>query len=310
MAIRGWTVMLVPHSDGSTRSVSVSVTAARLLIGALAILAATALAAALGVTSRALDIQRAERLERENRVLQNALQRLDGRVANLSDTLAAISLRDQQVRLVAGLEPLDPDVRRAGIGGPEGSWPVRDRLAEEGGATSREALRVTSSLDALIRRANLVAASYRQAAETLARHVERLSATPSIMPTNGFLTSRFSYIRYHPILHESRPHEGIDVTAPYGAPIIAPARGRVVKVGWETGYGLMVVLDHGYGLETRYAHMSRTGVQVGQTVRRGDRLGFVGNSGLSTGPHLHYEVLVGGRATDPMRFVMPDAIAD
>jgi murein DD-endopeptidase MepM/ murein hydrolase activator NlpD len=81
-------------------------------------------------------------------------------------------------------------------------------------------------------------------------------------------------------------------------------------VGWETGYGLTVEIDHGYGIVTRYAHMSRTAVAVGESVRRGDRLGFVGTTGLATGPHLHYEVIVEGRPMDPLRFIMPAAIAD
>ncbi len=130
------------------------------------------------------------------------------------------------------------------------------------------------------------------------------------MPTAGFLTSNFSSVRRHPILHENRPHEGLDITAPYGTPIIAPAAGRVIKTGWENGYGLSIIIDHGYGVQTRYAHLARTAVAVGQVVRRGDRLGHIGSTGLSTGPHLHYEVLVNGRPQDPLRFVMPSAIAD
>ncbi len=235
---------------------------------------------------------------------------MDAQVASLSDTLAVIARRDEQIRLVAGLEALDPDVRRAGIGGPAGSWPERDQLIEEAGTTGREALRVHLDLDALIRRANLVSASFREAHDSLNSHVQRLSATPSIMPTEGFLTSNFSHIRYHPILHINRAHEGIDITAAYGTPIIAPAAGRVVKVGWENGYGLAVEIDHGYGVTTRYAHQSRTAVVVGQQLKRGDRIGFVGSTGLSTGPHLHYEVLVEGRPTDPLKFIMPNAVAD
>jgi murein DD-endopeptidase MepM/ murein hydrolase activator NlpD len=253
---------------------------------------------------------RAEQLERENRALAEEIARLGERVGSLSDTLAVISRRDEQVRLVAGLDPLDPDVRRAGIGGPEGTWEEREQLLATGGSTGREALRVRVNLDALIRRANLLSASFRQAADSLNSHVQRLSSTPSIMPTEGFLTSNFSSIRYHPILAENRPHEGLDITAPYGTPIIAPSAGRITKVGWETGYGLTVEIDHGYGIFTRYAHLSRTGVAAGQSVRRGDRLGFVGTTGLATGPHLHYEVIVDGRPTDPLRFIMPGVIAD
>lgn len=310
MNVRRWTIMLVPHGDGSSRSVSISMTVLKLLAGVATVLVATMLAAVIGVVSHTVDLTQSSRLERENQVLSTELARLGGRVNALSDTLALISRRDEEVRLVAGLEPLDPQVRRAGIGGPAGDWPERERLMGEGGATGQRALRVHLDVDALLRRANLLSASFREASESLSSHVSRLAATPSIMPTAGFLTSNFSNLRYHPILHIGRPHEGIDLTAPYNTPIIAPAGGRIVAVGWRNGYGMAVEIDHGIGIRTIYAHMSRTTALVGQTVRRGDRIGFVGNTGLSTGPHLHYEVHVNGQAVDPLRYVMPNAIAD
>lgn len=310
LANRRWTVLLVPHGSGETKSVSVSVTVLKLLAGVATVIAASFLATTFGIVSQTVDLTRSRQIERANQVLADEIERLDQRVATLSDTVARISQRDREVRLVAGLDPLDPDVRHAGIGGPSGAWPERERLLNEGGDLGRDAFRVRADLDALIRRANVLASSFREASESLSSHVQQLAATPSIMPTSGFLTSNFSLMRYHPILHFSRPHEGIDITAPYGSLIIAPAAGRVVKVGWENGYGLSVSVDHGYGVQTRFAHMSRTAVVVGQAVRRGDRLGYVGSTGLSTGPHLHYEVLVNGRATDPLRFVMPNAIAD
>jgi hypothetical protein len=310
MAARRWTVIVVPHGAASSRSVALSATLLKLLVGVGTVAVASVLAAVVTVVSHGVDATRNAQLERQNQVLATEVQRLDGRVQDLSDTLALISRRDQEIRLVAGLEPLDPEVRRAGIGGPIGTWPEREEVLRDGGATGRQAFSVHASLDALIRRANLLATSFKQAADSLQTHVQRLAAMPSIMPTSGFLSSRFSSIRYHPILHENRPHEGVDISAPYGTEVVAPAAGRVVRVGWENGYGLEVSIDHGYGIETRYAHLSRTDVVVGETVKRGDRLAWVGSTGLSIGPHLHYEVLVNGHPTDPLRYVMPSAIAD
>jgi len=310
MASRRWTVLLVPDGSGSTRSLSVSVTVLKLVAGVMTVALASILAASYGVVSHTVDLTRSQRLEKTNQALTSEVATLGQRVSTLSDTLAVISRRDDEVRLVAGLEALSPEVQRAGIGGPSGAWPERERLINDGGVVGREALGVHVDLDALIRRADVLATSFKEAAESLAAHTQQLAATPSIMPTTGFLTSRFSMIRYHPILHENRPHEGIDITAAFGTQIIAPAAGRVIKVGYENGYGNMVVLDHGYGLETKYAHMSKTGVRVGQLVKRGDRLGWVGSTGLSTGPHLHYEVLVNGRPVDPLRYILPDAITD
>jgi len=310
MTARRWTVILVPHGAGSSRSVAVSATLAKLLAGVATVAAASVAAAVVTVVSHGVSATRNAQLERQNQVLAGEVQRLDTRVQDLSDTLALISRRDQEIRLVAGLEPLDPEVRRAGIGGPVGTWAEREEVLRDGGVTGRQAFSVHASLDALIRRANLIATSFKQASDSLQSHVARLAAMPSIMPTNGFLASRFSSIRYHPILHENRPHEGIDIAAPYGTEVVAPAGGRVIRVGWENGYGIEVSIDHGYGIETRYAHLSRTAVVVGQMVKRGDRLAWVGSTGLSVGPHLHYEVLVNGHPTDPLRYVMPSAIAD
>jgi len=310
MASSRWTVMLVPHGSDGSKALSLSGTVVKLVAGVATVLAASMLAATVGVVSHSVDLARSQRLERANQALSSEVERLGQRVGVLSDTLAVISRRDEEMRLVAGLEPLSPDVERAGIGGPAGPWPEREQLLSEGGTIGREAFSVHSDVDALLRRANMLAASFQEAAESIAAHTQEMAAMPSIMPTMGFLTSKFSFIRYHPILHENRPHEGIDITAAYGTKIIAPAAGRVIKVGWENGYGIMVEIDHGYGLQTRYAHMSRSAARVGQMVKRGDLLGYVGSTGLSTGPHLHYEVLRDGRAVDPLRFILPDAIAD
>ena len=169
---------------------------------------------------------------------------------------------------------------------------------------------VKVDLNAMIRRANMLAASFSEAADSLELHTARLAATPSIMPSSGWLTSAFSQMRAHPILHIDRPHEGIDVVAPAGTPIEAPAAGTVISAGWSTGYGNTVTIDHGFGLVTRYAHASRLLVRPGQRVRRGERIALVGNTGLATGPHLHYEVHVNGKPVDPLRYVLPNVVVD
>src|SRR2546428_10361312 len=133
---------------------------------------------------------------------------------------------------------------------------------------------------------------------------------PSIMPTKGWLTSAFARERVHPILHLARPHEGIDVSAPMGMEIDAPASGIITEVTWQEGYGNTLKIDHGYGLVTRYAHCSKILVVRRPRVERGQPIAKVGSTGLSTGPHLHYEVRVHRRPVDPMKYVLPDAIAD
>ena len=127
----------------------------------------------------------------------------------------------------------------------------------------------------------------------------------ALVPRSHFSTSRF-----HPILHENRAHEGIDLAAPMGAPIIAPASGVIRSVGYAAGYGNTFEIDHGNGIITKFAHCSRILVRAGQSVARGQLIATVGSTGLATGPHLHYEVHVNGLAVDPLKFVLPGKIAD
>jgi murein DD-endopeptidase MepM/ murein hydrolase activator NlpD len=165
-----------------------------------------------------------------------------------------------------------------------------------GGITSE------SNLDSLVREAADLPATLASISDSMAQLLKRVSTLPVAMPTEGWLSSRFANSRLHPILGRALPHRGIDVAAPLGSPVSAAGAGRVSYVGRSPGYGLMVEIDHGDGLVTRYAHCSRAFVRVGEQVFRGTRIAAVGNSGLSTGPHLHYEVLLRGSAIDPLLF--------
>lgn len=126
---------------------------------------------------------------------------------------------------------------------------------------------------------------------------------PSRMPVAArSMTSSFG-LRHHPILGTLRAHSGIDLSAPMGSPVFATSDGIVNAANWNGGYGLFVALDHGRGMQTRYGHMSRLNVTSGQQVRKGDVLGFVGSTGMSTGAHLHYEVRMNGQAVNPVPFL-------
>lgn len=301
--------MVVPHGSGSSRAVEVSLSVVKALIGFGSVLGLVLVVLGGAALTRGISITRSRALERENRLLSDELQRMRSRLADLQDTLHVFSQRDEEVRLLAGLAPLDSSVRQAGIGGPQGAWSERDSLAALGPA-GQQALAVRQDMDGLIRRADILSKSVGEAYDSLHSHQARFAATPSIMPTKGWLTSAFASERVHPILHLARPHEGIDVAAPMGAEIEAPAAGTVTEVKWEDGYGNFVTIDHGYGLVTRYAHCSKILVVRGQRVKRGQKIALVGATGLATGPHLHYEVWVGGKPVDPLHYVLPDAIVD
>ncbi|WP_147821268.1 M23 family metallopeptidase [Salidesulfovibrio onnuriiensis] len=130
-----------------------------------------------------------------------------------------------------------------------------------------------------------------------------LESTPSIWPTSGWVTSPFAW-RTSPFTGKREFHKGIDISAPRGTPIYAPARGIVETAGRDGSYGLCVRMKHNTSLTTRYAHMHRIAVKDGQTVTRGELIGYVGNTGRSTGPHLHYEVRLNGVPVNPKRYIL------
>ena len=132
---------------------------------------------------------------------------------------------------------------------------------------------------------------------------------PSMIPVEGArLTSEFG-MRWHPVLGGRRPHMGVDLADPVGTPVHATADGIVGRADWFSGYGLYIQLEHGGALETRYGHMSRLNVAAGQMVHKGDVIGYVGATGRTTGPHLHYEVRVAGLAVNPIPYMQGDSSA-
>ena len=133
---------------------------------------------------------------------------------------------------------------------------------------------------------------------------------PSRVPLAGLkLTSGYG-MRNHPVTGRRRSHKGIDLAAPTGTPIFATADGLISRASWFSSYGLYVSIEHGGQIQTRYAHMSRLNVANGQRVQKGDIIGFVGSTGRSTGPHLHYEVRIKGAAVDPVPYMHGRQIAD
>lgn len=128
-------------------------------------------------------------------------------------------------------------------------------------------------------------------------------AVPSRTPIDNYRTSSSYGMRTHPVLGGLRGHKGIDMAAPSGTPIYATADGLVSKAEWFSSYGNFIAIGHGGELETRFGHLSRIAVSAGQRVRKGDLIGYVGSTGRSTGPHLHYEVRVAGQAVDPTPYM-------
>jgi len=236
--------------------------------------------------------------EKELRVSVQALeQTLDGARSKLSDSESELA----RLETLARNENLRIPQPVLGVGGaaPEGvvsaalDIPASDPQVQE----------LARGIEELEGQANLVSRQTSDISGILLPHFEKLSRTPSLWPTKGFISSRFG-TRQDPVNGRLSYHEGIDISAPKGTPVLVPAKGLVAFVGWKTGYGKCVEISHGGGILTRYAHLSETLVSTGQAVNRSDLLGRVGSTGRSTGTHLHYEVRVGGVPQNPRRFLL------
>ncbi|MEY4065645.1 MAG: hypothetical protein RIR26_1853, partial [Pseudomonadota bacterium] len=145
-----------------------------------------------------------------------------------------------------------------------------------------------------------------QGLSTLLRELQtyrvRLSQTPTISPVQGLVTS-FYGVRSSPFSGQAKMHQGVDIAAPMGSPIRSAANGTVIRAGTAEDYGNYIEIAHGFGVVTRYAHAQKLLVKLGTKVSKGDLIGLVGSTGRTTGPHLHYEVEVGGRKVDPSNFI-------
>lgn len=310
MARRRWTLLIMSDDQTSVRQYHVSRELVRFTIAASLLILSVLTSLAAGFFVRQGQRMRAERLERENRLLTAEVQTIRNRLATLEQLLQELTDKDEKYRLLAGLDPIDEDVRKAGIGGPGTATLTGSELYRISPEKGELAFSTAYDLNAMIRRAELLAQSWTEATMALEAERERLASIPSIQPVAGYVSSAFTKSRWHPILNRARPHEGVDIAAPPGTPIFAAARGRVTFAGMNGDYGWMVEIDHGNGLVTRYAHMlNRPPVTRGQRVERWQKIGEVGSSGLATAPHLHYEVLRNGVPMNPNSYIF-DASKD
>ncbi len=305
-----WTIVVVPPGAGETKSLRISLTWLRVAFGGAIVFAIASVIVGYSAVSKAVALSYLDRLERRNELLSEELDQAARDMAMVRELINSVQDRDATMRRMAGLLPADPDVRQAGIGGPIGEWTESElRLAE--GAAGQAALELRTDIATLVRRANMLEGSYDAIEGVLRPRIRRLNSTPSITPTDGMPISHFMAQRMHPIHHVELPHEGIDIVADVGAPVIAPADGTIERIHVNGGYGLMLTINHGNGLKTRYAHLSKADFfRPGDRVSRGDKIAEVGESGVVTGPHLHYEVLLYGVPKDPRNYILPRVIVD
>lgn len=195
---------------------------------------------------------------------------------------------------------LDTNSDPAVIATDQGIAPASPSQVAEPTATNALSLDARMELAEVLARARVVAGPEADLASDVNHRAQTDADRVWVAPTIGRTTSSFQPTRIHPILRRTRAHRGVDVSAPWGAPISTPAAGVVVEIGTGEELGRFVVVDHGSGVWTRYGHCSQILVSVGQSLRAGYPIALVGETGLATGPHVHYEVIVEGRHVDPL----------
>lgn len=251
-----------------------------------------------------IDTPKALLLERRNRVLAEQVALLNGRMDAQDEVLNDLALRDNLVyRPVFGMEEIPAETRHAPLVG-------EDRYAAFMGMEHQNLMTAAAlRADGLTRQAYVQSLSFDDVKVYSSRAGDMASCIPSIYPVNPKtvqMTSPFG-ARFHPIRQAVVFHEGVDLAGPAGQPVYATGDGVVESTDVNfSGYGNVIIIDHGFGYKTRYAHLQEIKVTAGQVVIRGDRIGTLGSSGLSTGPHLHYEVIYRGAQINPWNFLNPD----
>ncbi|MGY6744268.1 MAG: M23 family metallopeptidase [Cecembia sp.] len=246
-------------------------------------------------------------LRKENKELKFYYEMLEEEVGKMNQMLADLQHRDDNLyRIIFETEPIAPEIRNAGIGGSDRYRDIR----EKGINQEQMVISLHSKIDALKRQLYVQSISYDEVTEMALKKEEYWASIPAIQPILNedlnLLASGFG-MRIHPILKVRKMHTGVDFTAPKGTPIYATGDGVVKDVKTVFGgYGKYIEIDHGFGFVTRYAHMNDFAVKKGQKVKRGDKIGTVGNTGSSTAPHVHYEVIKDGRYVNPVNYFFKD----
>ncbi len=292
-----FTILFIPHQKGKVKETKVSVPFLVSLLIGLVILFGINLFLSWDVSTRTLEKLKLSRLEKENNYLEAKLGDLNSAIYGLKQQMTDLIQKEKNVRMVFGMPDVDVQIRELGIGGP-----ISTQMVNANPEVKRMDL-AEFELEKLLRQARFEKENFESIYSSLIQRKDFLDHTPAIIPTNGYLSCGFGN-RVDPFTGIKQPHLGVDLAADIGTPVYATAEGVVCSVERDVGLGRVVKLDHKYGYQTVYGHLSQIAVYMGQSVKRGEIVGTVGNTGLTTGPHLHYEVYFQGKAQNPLRYFL------
>jgi murein DD-endopeptidase MepM/ murein hydrolase activator NlpD len=240
-------------------------------------------------------------LRQETEQQRSKIHFFSSKIEDLERQLSRLKDFDKKIRIIANLEKGQETTSLMGMGGPSPS-DVREKLKAQNDDTGL-VQQMRTDVDRLKSEAMSREDSLSELEKLLQTKKEMLIHTPSIWPVHGWVTSGFGF-RINPFTGLNQMHEGLDISNRLGTPVIAPADGIISDTGKDFSYGNAVAVSHGFGVTTRFYHLSKILVSAGQKVKRGDRIAEVGTTGKSTGPHLHYEVRVNGVSVNPTRYIL------
>lgn len=298
MASRRYTIIVADRSSGVIRRATLSLRPVLFASGvAIALPVLIGIGAAWKAKSDVVDLQVSHQaLEIENASFRSATEELSGQISSLEAAIQDIGARSAlDANLAKTMDKLPAFVKARAMGGSTDVDRTAQRTLAALGTPDDTFGMLRTLLEGLENRLHVVSRS-------VDRRNALAAATPSIWPAQGWLSSTMGH-RVDPINGGDDFHAGLDIAAERGQPVYATAAGTVSHVGFQGGYGNLIVLDHGFGLQTRYGHLLNYSVKDGATVKRGDTIGHVGNSGRSTGFHLHYEVLANGKLLNPLQLL-------
>jgi murein DD-endopeptidase MepM/ murein hydrolase activator NlpD len=286
-----FTILVIPEGSHQVRRFGVRLSVLKRIAAAAVVLALGLAGLITDYVLTNLDQNELERLQVENLSQREELHRLVVKLEDLRQEIVVLAQNDAKVRVMAKLSAPKSD-SMVGVGGPATQEDV-----------NREFSVIQQRIDEVRRQIDLRRESQEEIQGILNDQRSLLAAKPVGWPVKGWLTSSFG-MRRDPFNGRRKMHEGLDIAARTGTSVTATADGIVSSVKTEPGYGKVVILDHGYGYRTIYGHNSRYYVKVGQRVRRGERIAAVGNTGRSTGSHVHYEIRLNGVPVNPAKYIL------
>lgn len=327
-----FTLILTSNRRGETLTWSISSAWLKAGIIGLVVFGIVVVAATVDYAGLLLDAGQNKVLKSENEQLKGQFQAVESKLNSLESSLERVQNFSRKLKAITNVEDEDRELKLAVGPAPKPGQDVTETEKLEGDREPSSALMVNEPhfddkalvdeqagelakdtprnygtlsvrIDRAVKQTQLREQSVLQLWEILSERQSLVNATPNIKPSRGWFTSRFGY-RVDPFTGRPEMHAGLDIAAPPGTPVYAPADGVISYVGFEPGYGKIVSIDHGYGVVTRFAHNSRVFVERGQKVQRRDVISAIGSTGRSSGPHCHYEVRVNGVPVDPENYVL------